>query len=165
MVGKSKTLNKAQTRKNEKGLSLAELIVTIAVLGILSAIAFPIVFSQTDNAKNAVATADARNVGLSISGEVSKYYSFGSSNGTITDGGDGFLHFSQMTNANPVATGPGTNRIELNLSEGSSVAGTYGSGTDITWCITVTNDNSTAVFTNDGIQQNAGGCLADGTSN
>lgn len=149
----------------ERGLSLAELIVTIAVLGILSAIAIPVVFSQTDNANTAVAKADARNIGLAISGEVSKYYTFGTSGGNISNGGDGYLHFSNMTNADPVATGPGTNRIILNLSEGSSISGTYGPGEDLPWCITVTNGNAVAVFTNAGIQENAMGCIANGLSN
>jgi prepilin-type N-terminal cleavage/methylation domain-containing protein len=151
--------------KNEQGLSLAELIVTVAVLGILSAIAIPIVFSQTDNAKAAVASSDARGVGLAISGEVSGYYSFGSTDGSIFDGGDGYLHFSPMTNADPVATGPGTDRILLALSEGSSISGTYGSGIELPWCITVTNDESVAVFTNAGMQQDATGCLAGGVAN
>lgn len=152
-------------RTSEQGLSLAELIVTVAVLGILSAIAMPIVFSQTDNAKQAVATSDARGVGLAISGEVSKYYTFGTSGGTISDGGDGYLHFSSMTNADPVSTGPGTDRILLNLSEGSSVSGTYGPGTDLPWCITVTNEESNVVFTNSGIEVDATGCVADGVAN
>ncbi len=164
MVGKKK-LSMFSQMKNHQGLSLAELIVTIAVLGILSAIAFPIVFSQTDNAKQAVATSDARSIGLAITGEVSKYYSFGSAGGTISDGNDGYLHFSSMTNANPVATGPGSNRIILNLSEGSSIAGTYGPGTDLPWCIVVSNANKTAVFTNDGIHATASGCIANGVAN
>lgn len=152
-------------RTREQGLSLAELIVTVAILSILSAIAMPIVFSQTDNAKQAVATSDARGVGLAISGEVSNYYTFGTSGGTISDGGDGYLHFSSMTNADPVPTGPGTDRVLLNLSEGSSISGTYGSGTDLPWCITITNAESTAVFTNSGIDADATGCAANGVAN
>lgn len=151
--------------QREAGLSLAELIVTIAVLGIISAIAIPIVFSQTDNAKAAVAAADARGTGLAIAGEVSKYYSFGTAGGTITDGGDGYLHFSAMTNADPVTTGPGTDRIILNLSEGSTISGTYGPGTNLPWCITVTNDGAVSVFTNSGMQENASGCISDGIAN
>ena len=49
-------------RRNKKGFTLAELLIVIAIIGILVAIAMPIFRSQVDNAEKMVVQANCRTV-------------------------------------------------------------------------------------------------------
>lgn len=147
----------------DKGLTLIELVVTISLIAIVTAIAVPIVTNQIGQAHIATAQSDARSAGLAIAGEVSRYYSFGANGGDIThDSATGYIVFTPMINAAPSATGPGANRIVLNLSDGSTLNGSYGSGTDLKWCVAVTNTSKVAVMSDAGIDRNALGCSTNG---
>ena len=148
---------------NNKGMTLIELIVTISLIVIVTAISVPIVSNQISQAHLATARSDARNAGLAIAGEVSRYYSFGTAGGTISyNASTERLVLSTMTNAAPVAEGPGADRISFMLSEGSSLTGSYGPGIDLKWCVSVTNQGQTAVMSNAGVNTNALGCSTNG---
>lgn len=55
--------NKLRNRKsNKKGFTLIELIIVIAILGILAAILVPSMLNIVNNSKTSVATANARSV-------------------------------------------------------------------------------------------------------
>jgi prepilin-type N-terminal cleavage/methylation domain-containing protein len=150
--------------RNEKGLTLIELIITISLIALVSAIAVPLINSQTSRAHLAAAQSDVRNAGLGLAGESSRYFSFGSANGVIThDPATERLVLSPMTNAQPVATGPGADRIQLTLSPNSTITGSYASGTDLRWCLAVTNRTKTAVMNETGLKKTATGCNTDGT--
>ena len=148
---------------NNKGMTLIELMVTISLIAIVVAISVPIVSSQLSQAHLATARSDARNAGLAVAGEVSRYYSFGENGGTISyNSTTEKLVLSPMVNAAPVATGPGADRISLTLSEGSTLTGTYGSGIDLKWCVAVTNNGQTAVMSDNGVSTSALGCAPSG---
>lgn len=53
---------------NEAGFSLAELLVTMSVIGALAGIALPVFLSYKTNAFNASAASDVRNLGLAVLG-------------------------------------------------------------------------------------------------
>jgi prepilin-type N-terminal cleavage/methylation domain-containing protein len=149
--------------KNNEGLTLIELIITISLIAIVTAISVPLVTNQISQAYLATAQSDARNAGLAIAGEVSRYYSFGDSGGTISHNAEtDKLVISSMTNAAPVATGPGSDRISLVLSEGSTLSGSYGAGIELKWCVAVTNQGQTAVMSDAGISRTALGCSTNG---
>lgn len=148
---------------NNKGMTLIELVVTISLIVVVTAISVPIVSNQISQAHLATARSDARNAGLAIAGEVSRYYSFGENGGTITyDSVNEKIVLSAMTNAAPVATGPGADRISLVLSEGSTLSGSYGAGIELKWCVSVTNREQTAVMSNAGVSTTALGCSTNG---
>jgi prepilin-type N-terminal cleavage/methylation domain-containing protein len=148
---------------NNKGLTLIELIITISLIAIVAAISVPIVTNQISQAHLATAQSDARTAGLAIAGEVSRYYSFGINGGDILfNSGTGYIEFDPMVSAAPVAEGPGATRIVLSLSEGSTLNGSYGAGTDLKWCVAVTNNSQVAVMSDKGIDRNALGCSTNG---
>ena len=150
-------------RNNYKGMTLIELMVTISLIVIVTAISVPIVTNQISQAHLATARSDARNAGLAIAGEVSRYYSFGDSGGTITyDSVNEKIVFSSMTNAAPVASGPGSDRISLVLSEGTTLSGSYGSGINLKWCVAATNQGQVAVMSDAGVSTTALGCSTNG---
>jgi prepilin-type N-terminal cleavage/methylation domain-containing protein len=145
------------------GYTLVEILITLAILGIIAGIAFPIVFDQSSLAWSRAAQSDAQNIGIDIATTVAGYQTFGDTNGTIAVSDEGFLTFSPMANANPYATGPEVTNLVAILSADSTVtSGSYGSGMPRLWCITVTNNTETAVFTNEGLQLDATSCNTAG---
>lgn len=152
------------TRSLDKGFTLVELLVTLAIALVIVGVAVPGLFGVVSLGNSAVADSDARNTNVDIGYLVNGYYTFGDDDGTITVNQDGYLVFSEMTNAAPFeATGPGTSSQLATLSDGSTwLTGTYGGGPDLHWCIAVQNSNEIAVYNEDGKADGAVTCTASG---
>jgi prepilin-type N-terminal cleavage/methylation domain-containing protein len=88
----------------DAGVSLLELLVVMAVIGILAAIAIPVVLTQEGRARDASATADARRLGL----EVASYYADHTAAPTVIAGGGRWLVSGTDAGAVTAGTSLGT---------------------------------------------------------
>lgn len=146
-----------QLWKRTEGLSLAELLVTIAVLAVITAITLPLFFSQTSSAHRATAIADGRGWSLALVEALGDVWNFGESGGTIALSGEQLTvslinpnPSSASTVVLPVAVSP-----ETTLTSGT-IAGT-------SWCLEITNRSESVVFSHQGLREGASGCAPDGT--
>lgn len=150
--------------KDDRGITLTEMLVTVVVLGIISAIATPLIVGNFESTYKAIAQDDARKIGIEVATEMQGYTTFGAANGTI-GAVNGFLEISPMTSAYPNPTGPGGGRIVVTLSPESTMTGTYGSGNALKWCIKVVNREKVGIYTSEGsAAKNASTCNPDGTA-
>ena len=137
---------------------MVELLVTIAVLGVITAIAMPVFFSQTSAAHKATAIADGRAWSLAMVEGLNDVWHFGESGGSVVLAGEQLIvslvnptPASATSVSIPVAVSP-----ETTLTSGS-IAGTA-------WCLQVENRGQSVVFTHQGLREGAEGCAPDGTA-
>ena len=76
------TLNKLRINANEKGFTLIELMIVIAIIGILAAIAIPNFISYRDKSYCSAAEADANNIAAAIA----DFYAIPSNTAMVTSG-------------------------------------------------------------------------------
>jgi prepilin-type N-terminal cleavage/methylation domain-containing protein len=150
--------------KSERGVTLTEMLVTVVVLGVISAIAMPLIVGNFESTYKAIAQEDARKVGIEVSTEMQGYTTFGSANGTISIVGK-YLEISPMTSAYPNPSGPGGGRIIATLSPESTLTGTYGAGNGLKWCVKVVNREKVGIYTSEGAApKSASTCNPDGSA-
>lgn len=113
-----------QRLRGEKGFTLIELMIVIAIIGILAAIAIPNFIAYRDKAFCSAAEADAASIGAGLA----DYFSIPSN-----------VSFADVAAANPVNF-PGSSPVNLSGSNTASI--TFAAGPPATYTIVVT-DGST----------------------
>ncbi len=125
------TLNKLRLQANEKGFTLIELMIVIAIIGILAAIAIPNFISYRNKAFCSAAESDAQAIGSALA----DYFAI--------PGNQGYSHASSATNT---LSFPGSASLKLSGTNTAVVTQTTVSGAP-TFGIAVT-DNSRRCPTN-----------------
>lgn len=118
------TLNKLRLQTNEKGFTLIELMIVIAIIGILAAIAIPNFISYRDKAFCSAAESDAQ----SIAGGLADYFSIpGNTSFTTAAVGATVIDFTGSqsirlsgTNTGAVAPVAGTNTFIIRVTDASN---------------------------------------------
>lgn len=69
-------LNQLRKRANDKGFTLIELMIVVAIIGILAAIAIPQFASYRQKAFNSAAQSDLKTMKTSLEGYFTDYYHY-----------------------------------------------------------------------------------------
>jgi prepilin-type N-terminal cleavage/methylation domain-containing protein len=119
-------LNQLKIQANEKGFTLIELMIVIAIIGILAAVAIPNFIAYRDKAFCSSAEADANSIaaGLADYFAIPSHVSMGKTipftvNEDGTHTGSPNFKFSPLSGANTATVGGGVSAIRINVTDSS----------------------------------------------
>lgn len=149
-------------KKDDSGFTLIELLITIAIVGVLAAIAIPMYVSQQGQAYKAAAISDGHAWAMNVASVLNPYTSFGTAPAGTTTAITLSGSTLTVTMTAPTPSTPTTATASVAVSAGSAIAASGISGTN--WCFKVTNNSQVAVYTQAGYQASATSCSAAGAA-
>ena len=132
----------------EAAFSLVELLVTVTILAVLSAIAVPVYLNQKNKSSSSAAASDARAVANEVTSLLTQYSHLGTS-GTISVAGT--VLTVSLVSPTPAGNVTGTARLTPgSVLSGSTFPGAVGAA-GARFCISVVNNGQTVVANETGI--------------
>jgi type IV pilus assembly protein PilA len=120
--------------KNEKGFTLIELMIVIAIIGILAAIAIPQFSAYRTRSYNAAAEADVRNLATAEEAYYTDNLTYSANVGTLRGAAYGFSQSANVTlTATSVAASPATYNLTSFHTKGNKTYTLAGPGGTVTY--------------------------------
>lgn len=148
---------------DKKGFTLVELMVGVAIIGVISAVAIPVYTAQTSQADQDEAVSDGTSWAVAVASALQPYSSLGSTpannSSAITLSGSNLV----ITMSSPTPSSPSTLTIPITTKSGTTII-TSGMRSD-GWCFQTNNNGKVGVFTEDGYVPEGLSCTASGYVN
>lgn len=148
--------------RRERGFTLIELLIIIAIVGVVAVIAIPIYSAQQAQSYRAAALSDGHVAALNVHSLVSGRTSLGTAPGNNTTAITLSGSTLTVTMTSPTPATPAAPTTTINVSPGTTISQSGISAN--TWCLKVTNNGQSAVYTQAGYQASATTCAAAGTA-
>ncbi|CAK8721774.1 Prepilin-type N-terminal cleavage/methylation domain-containing protein [Candidatus Electrothrix gigas] len=116
-------LNKLRIQANEKGFTLIELMIVIAIIGILAAVAIPNFIAYRDKAFCSAAESDAKSIAATLADYFAIPTHTSLPKGPLNSGNSyttGGLKFSPLSGDNTATIKGGVSAIEIVVTDGST---------------------------------------------
>lgn len=143
-------------KNRDGGFTIVEMLVVLALLGVIASIVFPIISNNQKQADRAVAISDGRVWSITLANMLVPYIDYGTGTATYSDG----MLYASLTNPSP--SNPSELSEVVSHSAGTSLTSGVISGR--TWCLAVSYKDQIAVYTPEGFNSDATGCTANGTA-
>ncbi len=152
-------------QKGDKGFTLIEILIVIAIIGTLAAIAIPVYTTQTNKAHLSVAITDGNLWNNTLSTDFQNYNNLGTAptNNTTAITLNPTTGTLTITLNNPTPNTNPTITDTVSVTPGTTL--TVSGISNLNYCYAVNNNGQTAIYTQDGYQPNKTTCTPSGTAN
>ena len=147
----------------QRGFTLVELVVTLGIIGVVSAIAIPLFTSQQSTASKSVAVNDGASLALVVTNELKDFSNYGTAPTTNSGSGQAITFDGSLLSIKLGSPINDTLSTEATASIGTTIQ-TSGIS-DRVWCFQLDNGGSAAVYTQDGYIDGALSCTREGYPN
>lgn len=153
-------------QKGDHGFTLVEILIVVAIIGVLAAIGIPLYLQQLNSAHQSAAVADGTQINEQVTNLLTPYVNYGTApaNNTtaITITGTTItITLTSPTLSSIANSSTPTLTDTVKLSTGTTLTTSGISGTQ--YCFTLTNGGQKAIFTDQGYNASAATCNANGS--